>query len=671
MTKGRTASMNVVAALLLLGAIASAQVPDALAPAPAPLAWLGINLGLGLTEHQSSGITCKDGCPQYTNGLGSGFSAGAQADWWALPHSGLSLRLRYSTSSVALNATVTGPPTYDLQHNVVELVRKQTLSVSMQEIVSELTAWNQLERFRVSAGVAMGYVLNPRWESTSRIESPAGTVYTNGTTDTTFFPSQPMDNVNRLQLAGLASVSYELPLARHLMLVPELSAQYTFTPLRTVNNWHEVIVELGTSLKFGLPVADRAPANPEPPPALPAPELPVATPPAPIAVLATRMLNADGSRSPDTDIHVEVQFVTEALPLLSCVFFDAQSSTIPARYPLVASPTAFSVAALDPNPVTLHRNALNILGARMREQPRGTIVLRGYADPVTENADCNLAEARAQAVKRYLVTTWGIDSGRIGVRVAVKSCAPDIATVTKSEEGYSENRRVMVQSDDPTLLQSIGRRRFTEEALASPPVLEHDPDGTSTDRVTRWAIDVLQGKQRVYGDSGVGAPKRVDHRIDRQELREFVGNVPLEARLTLDGPGGTVGAFDTIAVRKDTLDTEVERLSLSLFGTSQDRIAPEDIPTVRAFMADADPEDSITISGYTDRLGDAQFNQGLSARRAHSVDSLLRAVVPASHRIASIGVAFSKLPPGVGSYDTPEERFLARSVQIEIRKRRK
>ncbi|HZV12424.1 MAG TPA: OmpA family protein [Candidatus Kapabacteria bacterium] len=686
---------------LLLGCFC----PRSYAQSNPPVLWLGINGGYGLTIHSVNGLSCENGCPDYTGGTGGGAFFGAVGDWLFAKHFGLALHADYMFSPLNMVATTSDLQVRDQNGNLVPLVRNYTLAVNVPEALASMSVFYKINRLQLHLGPAAGLIMSPTWSSSAHIVSPINANYGNGTYDTTFFPKQSLPNVNTFQAYIMPGVSYDIPLFgadKNIILTPEIDAYFPLTSVSSAYSWKETIIQFGAALKFGVGSEEKAVP---PPPAPPPPPIVVSdtikkntdqfygdqlvpgnpiekdgkiyrtdtmligrTPP--VAKLSSNALYENNVRKKVTEIRVSVQFVTEAFPLLPFVFFEHNSSSLRQRYADSSSVIGFSAQALYPNPVVFQRNLLNIIGERMRSHPKASIIISGYSDPETENADCDLAQARANEVRSYFVSVWKIDPKRMVINTGEKNCAPDFQTVTKSEEGYAENRRVEIESDDPAILESIARVHYIEPVAITPPAVEFDPSGSTVNGIRSWRLEAKQEDRLVYADSGAGAPHLIDHSIGDSTAKNLRGGVPMVASLTITDSGNySSTASDTIKVVKDTLETEVERLYLTLFLTSSDKITRHDSISIHHFMDGFDPADSVTILGYTDALGDTTLNKDLSERRAESIHSLVHTITPAARRIYSEGIAYRKYPPGIDSYDTPEERFLSRTVQIEVRKK--
>jgi len=658
--------------LIILEGISFAQ--DTARPIMHPF-WVGIDGGYGIASHGVSGLSCENGCPDYTGGIGGGPFFGALFDWVPAAHWGVSVHANYFFSALNMQAATSDVNVLNQNGSVVPLVRNYTITVDVPELMIGLYGSHSIGKLKLYAGPAAGFITSPTWSSSAHIVSPGNITYGNESKDTTFFPQQSLTSAQRNQLYISGGGSYDIPLAKNIVAAPEVHAFFPMTSLQTTNTWKETIVELGASVKFGFGEEEKIIIAEPPIPAPPASPLPSPTPLPPppqlVAKISTNALYPDGTRQKLTNIRVSVQFVSEAFPILPFVFFDKNSSSIRERYNELAQPSGFSTQSLSPDPISIHRNILNITGERMRIHPDATITLRGYADPTTEKGDCILAESRAKEVRSYLTTVWGVAPGRILIQVGSKNCFPDFLTLTKSEDGYAENRRVEIQSNDPTILESIARIHFIEPVAITPPVIEYDPSGSSMNGIQNWHIESKQNDRLVFADSGAGNANLFSQPIGDSSAKILQGGVPIISSFTItDSSGHTASTNNAIPVVKDTLNTEVERLYLTLFGTSSDKISHKDSAAIHQFMDGFDPADSITILGYTDKLGDSLSNLDLSKRRAENVKSLVLSIAPSANRIYSEGIAFARYPPEIPSFNTPEERFLSRTVQIEVRKKR-
>jgi outer membrane protein OmpA-like peptidoglycan-associated protein len=176
---------------------------------------------------------------------------------------------------------------------------------------------------------------------------------------------------------------------------------------RSVESWSLYTVRAGIALKFGTSRKSIAKSVEEP----------VAT----IPVVQEKEVQFS-VRAPKV-VPLSRQ-VKETFPLINSVFFNAESTEIPARYILLNEDqaTAFKETQLQEvqpdnlnngrstRQLAVYHNILNIMGDRMRNNPKSTITLIGASDK-------NPAEGKIMAgnVKQYLVSVFGIDGSRISI----------------------------------------------------------------------------------------------------------------------------------------------------------------------------------------------------------------------------------------------------------------
>lgn len=386
------------------------------------------------------------------------------------------------------------------------------------------------------------------------------------------------------------------------------------------------------------------------------------------AHITARAKDQNGLEQTNFVINVSTQFVSEALPILPVVFFETQAISLSFRYHSVSSPEQFDINAITPRTLAVHRDVLNILGQRMREKPDATVVLRGNADPTTEGGSCDLANKRAETVQNYLTTVWGIAPSRITITQRTGSCAPDRTTREQSEAGYSENRRVEIEASDVTLLAPVAKRRFNEARTVSPPALILDPSGSSKQYVTDWVLTATSADVPVFTKKGEGIPVLVTQQLSIAAADVLRNDRPLTIKLHLNAlQGVTADAATDLRVKRDTISIELERLTLTLFEVSSDELSRVAQEQIRRFVDNVPNGSTVIVRGYADMLGNAEFNRKLSQRRADAVCNEIRKLIRKQVSLECTEIATGQYPPGIDSYETPEERFLSRTVQIEIR----
>ncbi len=217
-----------------------------------------------------------------------------------------------------------------------------------------------------------------------------------------------------------------------------LGAFYRLNPVvalraeaRAVENCDQALTDYKalTGLQFTLgghkrpvvaaPAPVEVPPAPEPMAVVPAPE-PMAVVPAPEPMPAPEPVPAPAPMPVPVPAAAEAApvMVTEDLKLTLRVFFDTNKSIIKKQY----EPEIVKVAE------------------KLKEFPNATAEIKGYTDSQgSRKLNDALSQARAEAVKKSLITDHGIDAGRLTAK-GYSSDAPVASNTTV--EGRALNRRV-------------------------------------------------------------------------------------------------------------------------------------------------------------------------------------------------------------------------------------
>lgn len=369
-------------------------------------------------------------------------------------------------------------------------------------------------------------------------------------------------------------------------------------------------------------------------------------------------------------IYLRTQFVTQAFPLLPIIFFEYDSDSIGEFYRKVEKPEEFHYDSLPTRPLDLNREILNIIGYRLKLNPEAKITIVGYADSSTEKANCSLARRRAESVKNYLVGIWGIDPKRIAVQTSRINCYPRERTITQNDSGFAENRRIEILSKDLEILQPISKKRFLEVLDFKPKELIFNPEGSKLFGIKKWNLNVFRGKESILSYSGYSTPRIIKEEVNNNFLDILINNQSLTVEFILEDIEGNISKdIKQINVVNDTSESEIQRLSLILFNVSSADIPQLTQLEIGKFLKTNSELTQARILGYSDILGDRDYNYSLSERRAQKTLDLIKKFDPNIEIIEVKGLGSSAFPQGLNSYSTPAERFLSRTVYIELIKK--
>lgn len=397
------------------------------------------------------------------------------------------------------------------------------------------------------------------------------------------------------------------------------------------------------------------------------------TPPPRMDVSITAVgVEANGAEKPIVQVRFEEFLAQRYVPLLNYVFFDDQAFALPPRYTRLNNQTAsrFDVDKLyKSGTLDIYYHLLNIVGKRMREHPEAILTLTGCnADIAGEAGNTALSEQRAETVRRYLADVWDIAGNRLSVRVRNLSEQP---SMPKTEgDKIEENRRVELSSNmreilDPVVLSDTVR-------TSNPPVIRFKPRAKTKHPVNDWTLLVNYHDEEMKRFSNDSANPELPAKLDWSLVQESDSILkipgPFQFILTAaDATGNSGVGFGTIPIEQLTLrkkrkeyrnDREFEQFSLILFQFNRAEIGEKNQHIID-FMKDRIKSGSkLSIAGYTDRTGDANYNRTLSKQRASELARLLGTSQSAAQGFGEDELLYNN--------DLPEGRFYCRTVNVSI-----
>lgn len=594
-------------------------------------------------------------CPQYVDGGGSGFGIGLLYELPIAERMLVAIRGSYAThggllqSQESTTVGIAGVPT--------EALIEHSLDASLASVgIEPMLGYRIADGLFLNGGGRIGLVTTASYTQDEVLLSPAGT-FENGLR-TRNAQGGEIHDASSLYSALIAGINYRLPMnaEQTLILVPELQYAFGLTQVVRDLNW------TAGGLRAGVAVIFSPPQQPEqvapPPPPVPAPTRPDPTPTVRLAGL-----DAHGKESAVSKVVVGEYVSTQFRPLLTYVFFAEDASEIPVRYRRLRpeETTTFSIDALHhAEMLDVHHHLLNIIGYRMRKHPEAALTITGCnADKRGEKGNTALSRSRAEAVRDYLARIWGISDARLGVRARELPVHP---SNSEDEDGIAENRRVELTSDTWEIVDPVVTRDF--ERQVTPSRMRFIPADLPSRGVASWSLTILQSGEELRAFTGEGAmPDHLDWEVEREQASVPTGKGSMDyvlALRTTDGMG--VSTRGSVTVEQQSIDKIVGRYSLILFDFDDAEIRPANSRIVGMIRPSIDPEATVEISGYTDRIGERDYNQRLSEGRAKNTARLLD--LPDA-RVEGLGKSVL-----LYNNDLPEGRFYSRTVTIFVELKR-
>jgi outer membrane protein OmpA-like peptidoglycan-associated protein len=662
---------------------------------------IGVALGGAYALHSAS-FTDLPGmnscCPEFTSGAGFGPTAGLE---WNMP---LSTAWRFGVR--AGYASLPGIFTeeefigYALDGTgddatVVRATSEHQLTTSMSAF--EIMPRVQFRPFH-DLGLGLHAVLDGQllfggsYEATEKLITPSDGIFADTRTNERGQASGDITNLSSFVLAVGIGVHWDLQLSDSWWLTPELSYYQGLMDVADLSYEPDASWKV-SSIRAGLVVTMAM--LPSPPPmttaSVPLPRL--------SAQVDSRELRSDDTEADIATVRIEETLSTQVYPLVPMIFFDENVSRLKTNTYRNLAPsqtrefrekrefTFDNTTAPDRAQVTLdvYRNILNIVGQRMRDQfPGARLTLTGCnADDGVERGATALSRQRADAVREYLTTVWGIANDRITVAAQGLPANPSKYTVTDGQDradALEENRRVELSSATPELLAPVVINDTLREI--SPPRLKFRMSASGPGPMNTWSLTAshpgmpaARSGSTFLRDEGRGAPPASVVWARAASQREIPKSAePIISMLAVTDAGGErIVVGDTLKVDYVTVERkkrervgmyEVDQFRLALFGYEQTELNEQNRMILERFVTPSLQHNVIVeIDGFTDRKGERELNQRISRERASAVATSLGT---SSARINGHGEGADGVSAPFAN-DTPEGRMYNRTVLITVK----
>ena len=301
------------------------------------------------------------------------------------------------------------------------------------------------------------------------------------------------------------------------------------------------------------------------------------------------------------------------------------------------------------------------------------ITLSGASEKGSEHG-----KARAEAVKKYLVDVFGIEGSRITTEGRDKPKIPSEQPGGTKELDLLRmgDQRVDIESTSPEMMIQVGG---DEHYMMKPvQIVADDPDPLNShvifdvtgakELLTSWSLEIKdeQGKVQNYGP----------YTLDRETIagKTILGDQPSgDYKVVMVGQtkSGKVVRMERSFHLARTPDSPKEAIRYSIlfdFDKSQTVASYEKFLTevVTPLISDSS---TVVVRGYTDIIGEADYNLILSHERAMEARGILdTALAKSGKRHVKIqSFEFGEMPDKAPfENDSPEERFYNRTVILDI-----
>lgn len=378
----------------------------------------------------------------------------------------------------------------------------------------------------------------------------------------------------------------------------------------------------------------------------------------------------DSTKVPLKTMKLEEYEINEMRALLPYIFFDENSSEIPERYKLLSandSTTFHTDSLVGKSTLDNYYQILNVIGDRMNTYESANITLTGCnSNSGNERNNTELSAQRAYNIRDYLINVWEIDSSRISV---VARNLPATPSNTKKEEGIEENRRVEIESDlweitAPIIIQDTLRKIEPENI-----VFENKTESEAG--LQNWNLTIKDNNSKIKSYAGTNQVNNsIQWDLDSDDNLKSILRNNFNYQLNVTDSAEQIYSTELKSVPVDFTslddkrlankqDTIYQKYNLILFEFNSSELGSDNQRIVEVIKKKLKLNSEVTVNGYTDMIGDEDYNQRLSKRRAQSAADAV------NHKKTNvIGWGESQL---LYNNNTPEGRFYCRTVVIDVK----
>lgn len=624
------------------------------------------HLNLGSIDLSSDLVFGAGNCGTIEGGHGSGLSVGAFGEYRLSPEVSLGVRILREANSGRMTGVASGSTDYRLpdgrlapveseNHYVLEL---KTIALEFYGTIRPFTFPLEL-----SGGPKIALTSGSTYQLQEQITAPSDVTFANGTPIRTFGSG----SVDQSLLFGIGiGAGYPLRLSRSIEMIPGVAFSTFLNSLTAYGSVIDAALRGTFAFRYTFSPAPPPPPPPPPPVAPPPPPPPTEAPPPPppptlVATISMSGLGPNGEQLDHLLLRSDERIRSSEVAILPYVFFPADSSAIPATY-LGTSGTVSSTNALAAYP-----SMLSVIGRRLAENPAERVTLVGTnANTGAEQGNMNLSRARAEAVRDYLVQTFGIDPSRIVVEARG---LPVHASNSNYAQGEEENRRVEI-SGSAALLAPL-TVEDTLRQLSSPGVRIRSDVGAAAG-LSDWTITT--------GIDGAVIRRFTGKQILIHQLDDSLTDGELARMLTAHAITYQIAVTDSahqqrttpaqalpIRVERDIhqdlmlADTTLLLQDMILFDYNSSDLNAGTRAALMRLKSRVPAGASLRVIGYADEIGDREYNRRLSLARARTVAEALGAGVAT---VEGAGGSTSIYPN-----DSPAGRFYSRSVRVVVEKK--
>lgn len=607
-------------------------------------------------------------CPNYKTGQGFGLNFGLIGNYILLDNLSIGARIGYSDLSGLISQDENKIIDNNLGTKSNGIIRHD-LDVSLPSISFEPTVtFGLIENLKGFLAVGVNYILSGNITQKETLIEPTNVTFENGKA-TRNEVAGSLDNLANFLPFLSVGAFYDLPLNndKDMFLSPTISYTKRFGNVVDGVKWTISSLNLGVQVRYSLKEKQEIKEEIKRDTIIPKIEPKVTS-----AIAGDFQVKINEEFASDT-IFVKYDKDLRFEAILGYVFFEENDANIPERYDILTKDEAKTFTADNlkfENSLSGYHNILNILGKRFKKFPKVKINLVGCnSDFGDEQGNMTLSNNRAEAVKNYFVDVWGLSPDRFTITARN---LPETPSKTDNEFGRAENRRVEIVPQDWTIFKP---QLMSDTTSSTDKNLEVTlmPYVDSKLPIQNWDIQISNndGIQKTFNGQGI-PPKSINwnpmENLDKLPTEDNPLNFKFNVRDSLGTSKSFTGKVlkdenktsEMSFVQKFVNDTKTEKYNLILFGYNITELPPVAEVTLNLVKERiTDKSQIVSIEGYSDIIGDEDYNMKLSQDRAITVAKALNVSTDKA-------IGRGKIKNEIYDNKLPEGRFYSRSVVVTL-----
>ncbi|MFA7326456.1 MAG: OmpA family protein [Candidatus Kapaibacterium sp.] len=641
--------------------------------------YVGSNFGLNLYgsdfKNLGNANTC---CPGFTSGFGTGLNFGVGYNYLVGETTWLFLGLDYTNmnSDFIINETE--------QINLLGTNKKD--ATIEQKVVAELssvgislgTIYQLFESFDVSFGYRLGLPNDLSYRQTEILVAPSDGVF------------QETGNRTRTDVSGviandvyhslIGKLAYRLYTSSNKLtyLNPNVSFNIALNSTNEEMNLTPNSINFGVDWAYNIVGSSANDAileksiESKPKETIVndtvAPVITEKKSDTPKVIIRPITIDKNDKRQDRNEVLIDEVKSIRMVPLLNYIFFEKDSSSMPIRYSTLNKKESYSFNSnnlFEVNTIDIYHHLLNIIGERMMANPKSKLSIVGTKS-VNEIGDLAkiLPIERAKTVRDYLANTWGIAEKRLVISAIDK---PTVPSTSSEIESIEENQRVELYSNDDNLLDPL----LLNDTLYTPITKEINFYTVLDTNVKdfSWNFKVFSDENSPYfEESGrLEPPLKTQFIITEDIANKIKDKEELTYRFDLirateerENVTGRINVTINYLEKKErdkVNDVRIDKYSLILFDFDKYELSKKNSEILDIVKENITNKSSLQISGYSDKIGDSEYNKTLSKKRTESVSAQFpnnkKELFPYGESII------------IYNNNLPEGRFYSRTVTIK------